>query len=40
MEQVSSELIETRGRQMFPTLGAAELGRLERFGERRAYGAG
>ncbi len=39
-ETISSELIETRGRQMFPTLSAAELHRLSRFGEPRSFAAG
>src|SRR5438046_6267045 len=33
-------LIETRYEQMFPTLEPAEVERLRRFGERRAYRAG
>src|SRR2546428_11902093 len=33
-------LIETRYGQMFPTLEPAEVERLRRFGERRAYRAG
>src|SRR5947208_14814241 len=33
-------LIETRYEQMFPTLETAEVERLRRFGERRAYRAG
>src|SRR5437667_2154546 len=33
-------LLETRYEQMFPTLGPAEVERLRRFGERRAYRAG
>ena len=32
--------IETRYDQMFPTLDAAEIDRLRRFGEMRTYGAG
>jgi thioredoxin reductase (NADPH) len=36
----ASGTIETRGRQMFPTLSPAELERLGRFGARRAYVAG
>ena len=31
---------DTRYEQMFPTLDAAEIGRLQRFGERRTYRAG
>jgi thioredoxin reductase (NADPH) len=33
-------MIETRGRQIFPTLSAAEVQRLRRFGERRDYRPG
>jgi thioredoxin reductase (NADPH) len=33
-------VIETRYDQMFPTLDAADIDRLRRFGERRAYAAG
>ncbi|HSD11475.1 MAG TPA: cyclic nucleotide-binding domain-containing protein, partial [Candidatus Binatia bacterium] len=33
-------IVETRFDQMFPTLDAAEVDRLRRFGERRAYAAG
>lgn len=32
--------LEARREQMFPTLVPAEIGRLQRFGERRAYGDG
>jgi thioredoxin reductase (NADPH) len=40
MAAVTSDLIETRGRQMFPTLSPAELDRMLRFGERQTYAAG
>jgi thioredoxin reductase (NADPH) len=36
----SPSVIETRFAQMFPTLEPAEVDRLRRFGERRAYAAG
>jgi thioredoxin reductase (NADPH) len=35
-----ASLIETRGRQMFPTLTPAQVEQLSRFGERRAYASG
>ena len=37
VELVSSSVAETRRPQMFPVLTAAELRRLERFGQRRRY---
>jgi thioredoxin reductase (NADPH) len=36
----SRPIIETRYDQMFPTLDAADIDRLLRFGETRSYGAG
>src|SRR5262245_38319841 len=36
----AQSIIETRGHQMFPTLAAAEIERLRRFGELRRYPAG
>ena len=40
MAELSSPIRETRRHQMFPTLVAAELARLGRFGSRQAYAAG
>ncbi|MDB5417830.1 MAG: cyclic nucleotide-regulated FAD-dependent pyridine nucleotide-disulfide oxidoreductase [Phenylobacterium sp.] len=40
MAEISSPVRETRRHQMFPTLTAAELARLGRFGSRQAYAAG
>ncbi len=40
MAAATSDLIETRGRQMFPTLSPAQLDRLGRLGERKTYGKG
>jgi thioredoxin reductase (NADPH) len=40
MASPARSTIETRYGQMFPTLDAAEIERLRRFGERRAYRAG
>ena len=40
MTDTRSELIATRGAQMFPRLSDAELERLAKFGERRSYRAG
>src|SRR4029453_298533 len=37
---MSSPIIESRRHQMFPTLTAAEIERLRRFGEPQAYAAG
>ena len=39
-DRVQTTTIDTRGAQMFPTLGAAEVDRLCRFGEPRSYAAG
>lgn len=40
MAELSSPIRDTRRHQMFPTLTAAELARLGRFGSRQAYEAG
>src|SRR5260370_34815992 len=40
MSQSVHPLIEARRDQMFPVLEAAEIGRLARFGELKAYAAG
>ena len=40
MAAPTTNIIETRGRQMFPTLARAEIERLSRFGEPRDYAAG
>src|SRR5580700_12112935 len=40
MAAATSDLIETRGRQMFPTLSPAQLDRLGRLGERKTYAKG
>jgi thioredoxin reductase (NADPH) len=40
MAELSSPIREARRHQMFPTLTAAEIARLGRFGTRRAYAAG
>ncbi len=40
MAQPTISIIETRRAQMFPTLEAAEIERVRRFGEVRAYAAG
>ena len=40
MPTAPTSVIETRYAQMFPTLERAEIDRLRRFGETRAYGAG
>ncbi|MDB5474520.1 MAG: cyclic nucleotide-binding protein [Phenylobacterium sp.] len=40
MAELSSPVRETRRHQMFPTLAAAELTRLARFGSRRTYAPG
>src|SRR6266545_3046929 len=40
MAQPTISIIETRRAQMFPTLEAAEIERVRRFGKVRAYAAG
>jgi hypothetical protein len=40
MAQPTQSIIDTRRHQMFPTLQAAEVERLRRFGSVRPYGAG
>lgn len=40
MDEVPTSVIETRHHQMFPTLAAAEIDRLRRFGSLRTYRAG
>ena len=40
MASPARSILETRFDQMFPTLDAAEVDRLRRFGERRAYAVG
>src|SRR5262245_35712032 len=40
MSEPAPSIIETRRHQMFPTLTAAEIERLRRFGVPRSYGAG
>jgi thioredoxin reductase (NADPH) len=40
MAAPARSIIETRYEQVFPTLEAAEIGRLRAFGETRTYGAG
>ena len=40
MAELTSPVIETRRHQMFPTLTAAEIDRLRRFGSARGYPAG
>jgi len=37
---VATNVRDTRGAQLWPTLGAAEVERLRRFGEVRHYAAG
>ncbi|HEX9243784.1 MAG TPA: hypothetical protein VF875_15175 [Anaeromyxobacter sp.] len=40
MASTARSTIQTRYAQMFPTLEAAEVERLRRFGEQRTYAAG
>ena len=40
MSMPTQSIIDTRRHQMFPTLEAAEIERVRRFGKVRSYGAG